>query len=70
MERFFGIDVERSCIKKLPAIFRYDNRRWDYAISADNDKAEEIAMKFKSTGYFRVDQIPENGVWILKETRH
>ena len=68
--RFFGVEVERDCITKLPSFFRYNNRRWDYAIKTDPKNAKDFAMKLKSTGIFRIAQIPESGVWILKEIRH
>jgi len=68
--RFFGVEVERGCITKLPSFFRYNNRRWDYAIKAEAGTAKDFAMKFQSTGIFRTAQIPETGVWILKEIRH
>jgi|TARA_B100001094_G_scaffold323508_1_gene374521 hypothetical protein len=67
---FFGVEVERDCITKLPSFFRYDNRRWDYAIKTNSGTAKDFAMKLQSTGIFRTAQIPESGVWIIKEIRH
>jgi hypothetical protein len=63
---FFGVEVERSCITKLPSCFRYDNRRWDYAIKSDR----EIVNKLQTAGIFRSAYLKESGVWILKEIRH
>lgn len=68
--RFFGVEVERNCITKLPAFFRHDNRRWDYAIKTDPERAKEFVMKLQSTGIFRTAYMPESGIWVLKEIRH
>lgn len=67
---FFGVEVERSCITKLPSFFRYDNRRWDYAIKPGHNDARDIINKLQSAGIFRSAHLKESDVWILKEIRH
>lgn len=66
---FFGIEIESSRVTKLPSCFRYNRRRWDYAIKAESEEYDLI-KKLKSSGIFRSVYIKESGVWILKEIRH
>ena len=67
---FFGIEIERSYVTKLPSCFRYDNRRWDYAIKSNPNFSKDIISKLQTSGVFRSAYLEESGVWILKEIRH
>jgi hypothetical protein len=70
VKNFFGVEVERYCITKLPAFFKYDNKRWDYAIKSTPEHADVFAKKLQSTGIFRTLYLKESGIWIVKEIRH
>ena len=71
LDKIFNIEVEGDILKKLPACFKYDNKRWDYTIkSEDRDHAKSFALKLKSTKTFEVNYLEKSDCWLVRFIRH
>lgn len=67
---FFGVEVEKDCLFRLPSCFRHNNTKWDYVIKSDPDHSANFAEKLRSTGSFKVKQLENSKLWIVKTIVH
>jgi hypothetical protein len=71
LDKIFNIEVEGDILKKLPACFIYNNKRWDYSIkSEDRNHAKSFALKLQSTKTFEVKHLEKSDCWIVRFIRH